>query len=234
VDFAPSQYTVGDLATFATISFNRLGPGLVANFCIADPFFYASQSQQSVPGYWMFDGFDIDAEGEFVQLEVDDKSDSEHAELLGIWNKQEGRFHDQKASRQAELDESLGAPNRLFTCSTPLSSEPPAPDGVDNRAMTETLHSMVMLGWCGKLDKEGTTKTHIMMLNWWKNMPLVLVSPEYLQACSARVYFLKDPLTETPKFATKDCLVGECTFPDNGEDGPDAFVYGDDHDGIEG
>jgi hypothetical protein len=34
-----------------------------------------------------------------------------------------------------------------------------------------------------------------MMLNWWKNMPLVLVSPEYLQACGAKVYFLKDSLT---------------------------------------
>ena len=230
---------VGSLAYIATLHFEDLGPGLVTNFLVTNPFFNASKSKQSVPGYWKFDGVDIDVTGEFVPLELDDKSDSERAELLGIWKEQETRFREQKTSRENNLNQSFGTPttpHRLFNSgstarSTPLSSEAP-----DDRATTEeTLHSMVMLGWCEKLDSKGTKKRFIMMLNWWKNMPLVLVSPEYLQACRAKVYFLKKPLTETPQLATKDCLVGECSFPDNGEDGPDDsdFDY-DSDDGVEG
>jgi hypothetical protein len=175
----------------------------------------------------------------FVELAPDDKSDSEHAALLGIWNKQKTRFRDQEASRKAKYDETFSTPNRrLFTSrsstadSTPLSSESPASDAVDEKETTQKLHSVIILGWCEKLDKEGTTKKYIMMLNWWKNMPLVLVSPEYLQACRAEVYFLKDRLTETPRSPTKEWLAGECLFPDDGEDGPDDFVYGNDHDGL--
>ena len=71
----------------------KSGMRLARNFRVADPFFRVSKSvKESGPGYWKFDGFDIDVEGEFVPLEPADKSDSEHTELFGIWNKTAGTF----------------------------------------------------------------------------------------------------------------------------------------------
>lgn len=56
-------------------------------------------------------------------------------------------------------------------------------------------------------------------------MPLVLVSVDYLRSCQATVYFLKESLNETDQFDRKDCFLGECDFPDGGEDEHEAGPY---------
>jgi hypothetical protein len=67
---------------------------------------------------------------------------------------------------------------------------------------------MVMLG--GWYDEESDPL--IMMLNSWKSMPLVLVSPSYLAACGAEISFLNAILTEDTKVARQEGLSGMC-FP---------------------
>ena len=59
---------------------------------------------------------------------------------------------------------------------------------------------------------------HFMLLNWWEGMPLVLVSRDYLVACGARIYMLKDSLTER-NTALKDqpAPMAECSFQDGGD-----------------
>jgi hypothetical protein len=58
-----------------------------------------------------------------------------------------------------------------------------------------------------------------MLLNSWQSMPLVLVSSEYLMACGARVYVLKEKLGEPPATLERDTRVwGESSFFDGGDD----------------
>lgn len=57
---------------------------------------------------------------------------------------------------------------------------------------------------------------YFMLLNWWRNMPLVLVSARYMQACFGKVHFLKNKLTEIRPFKRNEGLVGECFFDDGG------------------
>jgi hypothetical protein len=71
---------------------------------------------------------------------------------------------------------------------------------------------MVTIG--GWKDEEGDP--YIMMLNSWKSMPLVLVSPGYLVACGARISFLEAKLTKDTKVARKEGFFGMCGFPDHG------------------
>ncbi len=85
-------------------------------------------------------------------------------------------------------------------------------------------HAMVMLG--GWYDEESDPL--IMMLNSWKSMPLVLVSPAYLIACRAEICFLKAKLTQDTQVARKEGLFGMCGFPDNGADSGFEF-WGHDH-----
>ena len=80
-------------------------------------------------------------------------------------------------------------------------------------------HSMVMLGGYEEKNAKGEIKHYFMLLNWWKGMPLVLVSARYLQACGCQVLFLLDGLTQDTDFARKEGLCAESCYPDNGEDG---------------
>ena len=67
--------------------------------------------------------------------------------------------------------------------------------------------------------RKKTLKAYFMLLNWWKGMPLVLVSAGYLQACQCDVLFLVDGLTDETVFARKEGLLGESCCDDMGEDG---------------
>jgi hypothetical protein len=90
---------------------------------------------------------------------------------------------------------------------------------------------MVMIGAYNEIKQDEVTYQYrqhwyFMLLNAWKSMPLVLVSPEDLMACSAHVYFLKNRLgcNSDDKLNRSDTLMGECTFPDGGDDKDEASV----------
>jgi hypothetical protein len=230
-------------------SCNLRGFGLVTHFCVHDNFWEEPKNKGNMPGqgYWKFDGTSVHCKGEFVHVGADDKCDSERGRLQKMWNEQHQCVVEQENTRSVKMDtlEPLLEPSNLFasagetsastgddsTTTGTLLSPPPA---VDITAGERTgMHSMVMLGSYEK-EENGTTKRYFMLLNWWHAMPLVLVSTEYLIACQAQVHFLDKPLTEATLLARKTGFVGECSFPDDGEDGPVVlpFIPDDDEENV--
>jgi hypothetical protein len=137
---------------------------------------------------------------------------------LQLWLVHRERASDQVKQRKKKLDRAFR--KELFPVTpgtgaggspspTPCSSSSSTPD--DGVALD---HAMVMLG--GWYDEKGDP--YIMLLNSWKSMPLVLVSPDYLVACGARISFLKAKLTKDTHLARKEGLFGMCGFPDHGAD----------------
>jgi hypothetical protein len=137
--------------------------------------------------------------------------------LWEVWRVQQKHTRGQVEQRKDKMNQTFplqAVPIKLFSetrrtdgspSPTPRSSSPP--DDVDT-----ANHAMVMLG--GWHDKQGNP--YIMLLNSWKSMPLVLVSPGYLVACGAKIYFLNEKLTDDTKVARKEGLFGMCGYPDGG------------------
>jgi hypothetical protein len=205
------------------------GPGLVVDFHMSEHFRKAAGGKNSSLGYWKFDEVSVDCRGEFVSMNADNMCGIEKERLKKLWLAQQGRANEQAKKRKEKLDDAF--PRKLFpgtpgagaggspSPTTPHSSSSSTP------ANGGTLeHAMVMLG--GWYDKEGDP--YIMLLNSWKSMPLVLVSPAYLIACRAEICFLKAKLTQDTQVARKEGLFGMCGFPDNGADSGFEF-WGHDH-----
>jgi hypothetical protein len=208
---------------------NKHGPGLVLYFFITEHFRKAASANNTGMGYWRFDGASVDCPGEFVSMNADNMCGIEKQRLKKLWIAQQERASEQAKKRKEKLDDaypkelSLGTPGAGAGGSpsprTPHSSSSSTPD---NGGTLE--HAMVMLG--GWHDNEGDP--YIMLLNSWKSMPLVLVSPAYLVACRAEICFLKAKLTKDTQVARKEGLIGMCGFPDHGADSRFEFSR-DDH-----
>lgn len=66
----------------------------------------------------------------------------------------------------------------------------------------------------------GKPKPFLMLLNWWQKMPLLVISPKFLQDCGdpVQLYFLRHPITEdNPDVQWKPMLMAESAFVDGGE-----------------
>lgn len=79
-------------------------------------------------------------------------------------------------------------------------------------------HSMVMIGFITNM-VNGKEKKLFVLWNWWRHMPLVAVSFEYLVACQCDVYFLHTMITANSCNSTErnGALALDCAFPDHGE-----------------
>jgi hypothetical protein len=222
---------VDHLGAMAIIWCEELGPGLVTNFHVPSPFSDASK-RTDLPGmgYWKFDADNINCQGDFVELERDAACDDEHDRLYEIWKVQHQRATEAVKQRRATLDTAVstlfaaadGAGDNESSAADdqdqPAVSAPVSlQTGIVTRPTEAAAHAMVMLGGYTK-EIDGEKKSYMMLLNWWKSMPLILVSSQYLQACRATVCFLTEPLTEITTLARKEGSVGECLCPDEGAD----------------
>jgi hypothetical protein len=191
--------------------------GIVGGFRVAENFRAANaEPWPHRYGYWRFDGDSVDTEGVFVHFEPDGLCNDEYARLGDLWKQQTEDATKRKEERRVKMEAAV--PSRLFHENSVESNGPQPSVGGDSG-----IHSMVLLGTY-KEDRKAQfsegTEEHIlfMLLNWWSHMPLVLVSPGYLTACDATVYYLKDPLTESKDLKRKEGFVCECSFEDGGED----------------
>jgi len=93
------------------------------------------------------------------------------------------------------------------------------------------VHSMVMIGAYEEIKMDVITEKeqshwYFMLLNSWPHMPLLLVSPAYLMACKARVFFLLDRIDckPTDDLDRNNKLMGESSFLDGGDDASEASL----------
>ena len=194
--------------------FNDYGHGLVTGFQVQEPFWGRSQERRTGMGYWKFDGLSIDCEGEWVDIKPDKKCSSERVRLYKIWKKHEKEIKAVQSKRESGI-RVIGTPTtprKLFKSEQDSSNKPEADDVV------HTSHAMVVLG--GHMEKKliGKPKYYFMLLNSWGGMPLVLVSADYLKACSCTMWFCHEKMDEesASKWGQKP---GEvlCTY--NGDSG---------------
>ena len=205
------------------------GYGLVTGFSVHGPFRKAaepsradqpSMSEQYL-GYWKFDGMCPDCEGQFVIIDPDDSSSDQKQCSQEKWNSTVLKFRDGTARRQRGI-QSFSNNASVTGDATP-----------DAGATEETLpgHSMVVLGGHEEEMPNGEIKHYFLLLNWWKDMPLVVVTADYLQACQCRVKFLMTDLAPDSNFSRKEGLYGESCYPDIGQDGPELmtdYYFGED------
>jgi hypothetical protein len=203
--------------------------GLVTGF-FTYPNFYAAKSKESRLGYWKYIGESCDTKGVFVYLQKNHGFEEHRERLNTLWNQQVEAASQHRQEQRANLD--LFLPQNLFQDEAPR----PKPEQTPPTPGSGSYHGMVLLGtkkvqqWDYKLNRM-KEDYHFMLLNWWEGMPLVLVSRDYLVACGAKIYMLKDPLTER-NTALKDApaLIGECFFQDGGDNriGTLSFESGED------
>lgn len=205
-----SQYTLDLLESY--------GVGLVTGFTVPPNFAKRAKEKPKGIGYWKFDGIDVDCEGEFIKLNKDDEMcQSERVRLHKKWEEQKERA--EKKFKKCKDYQVLPSPTHL--------KYPPGDDGAEKHAPNEDddppgvdsgqKHSMVMLGGY-KAEENAPTKHYFMLMNWWRGMPLVLVSAGYLQACQCKVVFLAQKLTEDTDLDRKEAAYAEVLYPDEGED----------------
>mmetsp|Transcript_48171 Transcript_48171/g.54612 ORF Transcript_48171/g.54612 Transcript_48171/m.54612 type:complete len:370 (+) Transcript_48171:808-1917(+) len=185
----------------------EFGPGLISNFRLTEHFIAAAKKYRKEHGYWAFLGDSVDDEGEFVSLE-----ELVNAEL--IVNDELKKFKEDLCNKvTAEID---GAKTNLEQLKQKFGQG--RSNGNNSSTTTkgknfefEEIHCMVLLG--GKMvlkthsfwDKRRRKKNQEMnkqcylCLNPWHQMSLVLVSPQYLRACGARLLFRVKPISGAQK-----------------------------------
>jgi len=208
-------------ALTALIFCEKFGPGLVTRFRTPATMKDALRKNKgtTTAGYWLFDGDSKYCEGEFVafgEREGFDKVLREETERLKtIWDKQEKhaaiRDKDKKDPRA-----------KIFFPSTPRNGKIKEKKDADAPG-SSGLHSMVLLGGHTEMVYE-KPKSFLMLLNWWHEMPILVVSPNFLQDCGAseldpiQINFLSRPITaDNPDVQWKSMLMAECDFVDEGE-----------------
>lgn len=194
--------------------------GLISQFHTCDEFKKCAAEPRDEYGYWKFDGDSIDCVGEFVTMEADGKIESERERLRGIWEQQLQRAEEAKKSNNDKMKEviRLSPRSERNLKDTVTESEPPTASA-ESRGDPSSggTHAMVMLGVC-KEEVNDETKHFYVLWNWWPNMPLVLVSLEYLVACQCEVYFWTEDLNVDLSLVDRnDALFCDCDFPDHAE-----------------
>jgi hypothetical protein len=190
------------------------GPGLVLNFTISEEFRKAAGPKKTGMGYWKFDAVSVDCKGEFVSMNANNMCESEKRRLREIWSLRKKAVSDSSNQRQKKLPKNLFPGSPGTGAGSP--SHTPRSSSSSTRNEHELQHAMVMLG--GYQDDGKDDTPYIMLLNSWENMPLVLVSPEYLAACGATIWFSRSKLTSDTTVARKAGFVGMCGVPDQGAD----------------
>lgn len=97
-------------------------------------------------------------------------------------------------------------------------------DGYDERILTQThrdeegnYHAMVLLAY--EEDLEGNS--WYLLQNWWPNMPLVLVTANYLRSCESTICFVTRKIEKNPnQQPTSFALVAQSLFQDGHDSRP--------------
>ena len=203
--------------------------GLVTNFHASKNFTAATGPRDVLDklGYWKFDGQDIDTEGTFEPLALDEPEKSEEiAKLKKIWEEQKKQAQERHTENVAKVQAALSDESDEFDG----INSPRSPDSKPEPSQSQSepgsgVHAMVLLG---TYTDPSNTVTYFVLLNWWWDMPLVVVSAEYLRACGAIIYFPKIDITKNPQpdeMPRRDGVVGECAFMDGGEEEHDGLHY---------
>ena len=205
--------------------------GLVSGFRTCENFRARSRCKAvfEKAGYWLFEGESIDDEGIFVPIE---DNEVQKDELKGMWDNQLLQIRKKKMEHKNTLENiSKYSHTKKSKNSKEDEKEISATEDIENpnESCTQPVdgtHAMVMLGF--HTNNEG--KRLYVLWNWWANMPLVLVSWEYLIACQCSVHFLRVKLPPSLFVLTKRnaAVACECSFPDNGED--TTFNFWDEYD----
>jgi len=184
------------------------GPGLINNFTLAAPFKAAAEKKEKGYGYWEFTRNSIDDGGKFVRLEADENQEKFKASLRNKAEQEINRARDEverlRKYYQGNEAQIGGRSNGADRSSTTK----------DTKYKCEGKHSMVVLGGKIKevwddLQNKFVSKQCYLCLNSWHQMPLVLVSSEYLTACDASILFREKAVTNKQKLyftENQNCL----------------------------
>ncbi|CAB9528245.1 hypothetical protein SEMRO_2179_G317930.1 [Seminavis robusta] len=236
----------------AADTFARLldsGVGLVGAFNVHPPF----KTVQKVdhPGFYVFDG-DATVTPKFMSLDQPVQNEScfmglghlfkgrDHYEvqrLKRVWENQQlltGSLNSAGMSQsvvnhtgdQQSLTNLRNA--QVFHPTPPHLQRPTTanmftawlPQPQPQQQPLHSVHSMVLLG--GYKADDG--KEFFLIQNSWENMPLILASTKYLNACGAVVYFLKDKLGQLPNYTRKAEPVTSCSLPGRSKNSPHRFA----------
>lgn len=225
LQFHKSNVDLSGLCSIALGFLEKRRLGLVTGFIVTSNFKNRAQDRQRRGmGYWRFDAIDIDCEGEFVTVQEDDKCEAERARLHNHWQDQKTQAENKSKKRREFV--ALPSPTHLFSADDVDAKESAVVENELTRASATSIppgaepeprHSMVMLGGY-KVVENDQPKHYFMLMNWWRGMPLVVVSADYLRACQCRVVFLDEKLTKNSQMDRKHALFAEAVCPDQGED----------------
>lgn len=201
----------------------QCGPGLVVGFRIFQHFLNAAKAntEKTEPGYWKFEGNSCDCEGEFVELvSTDMKADQNiKKQLNDALEKERQAIKECKEAHKTKLSNSMGEP------STPTPRK--QHKNAEVREASGAIHAMVLLA---VIKRENARDDLYVLLNSWKQLPLVVVSPQYMAACGAEIVFTVCELSnnlENPRY--NNVSMAECAnvdFCDSNEDEiSDVFDY---------
>jgi hypothetical protein len=233
--------------------------GLVTNFRVPEPFKRAAENElkelrdarnrkdnapkpikknankntdQLPLRYLKFDGNSIDTVGEVVEVPYHKKFDNKLGQLRQRWEEQSTDIQAKNTERDEKLERSIPRQWQKNPSPTPKSNEPtPGSDG------SSGMHAMVLLGTYSEYKREARklkwrVHRYFVLLNPWRSAPLVVVSPEYLEACEARVSFLIAKLGKSLPHTLErdDRLLGETSFLDGGDEIDETLDYLDEFD----
>mmetsp|Transcript_11799 Transcript_11799/g.21252 ORF Transcript_11799/g.21252 Transcript_11799/m.21252 type:complete len:265 (+) Transcript_11799:3-797(+) len=197
------------------------GPGLIYRFRCSEMFKQHFHTPLKSPGYWKFDGDNIDTEGEFVKIQMTDELETYMKELQQKLARQQEEVKEEKRMVHERLKSYFGPDVSSGANILKAPSEKDKnPDELTNPNMI--FHAMVLVGGLTEhvkvKDCSGKVKLkpkeHFLLVNSWRNMPLVLVSSDYLAACGAEILFRQDaPLHVSRNITTNPALVVDCASP---------------------
>jgi hypothetical protein len=211
------------------------GFGLVTCFTTSPNFFPTTAEAKTKHGYWKFDGNTVDCEGTFIELQPDCDDGIMYEKLRDEWQVQREAVALAKRNCNATMKEAIAASprNHLSLRRALLADDdddvmvaesiPPAVTVTgSNQSQDNGTHAMVMIGSRTETSANGMQKRFYMLWNWWSQMPLVLVSMDYLNACQCLVIFWEDVASISPSDFKGDvernaALSCECSFPEIGE-----------------
>ncbi len=183
--------------------------GLVSGWMVSPNFIeITKQEAQNKPGIWCFDDESFDAKGRYVPFDIAG-DESKKEEWSADWK---NKIQTMASEEDENNVTSIPDPDIPFKGDEDIQ-ESGALESNANAA--PPTHAMVLLGYTEKFGEP-----LFIILNWWKKMPLIGVSFEYILACGCKIRFLTKDLPEDVLQDKRTCglLGAECSHPDYVED----------------
>jgi hypothetical protein len=157
------------------------GVGLVTEFKLHKAFQQTRKKRRGA-GYLLFDGRE-DCDGTWIKMETTTLQQEKTKRELDIVPEGEVLFVDDDGRSSTPTKTSALATEETYSPSTSLEN---SKKDTDRQTAVAEYHAMVVIG-----GYEENGKYYFLLLNWWIQMPLLVVSEDYLQCAQPKIRFFE-------------------------------------------